>query len=63
MSSVEKIPPPPQAPDPDSCCGSGCVPCIYDYYDDALWKWREKYGDPEKYNEKTVARHGGKDNK
>ena len=23
-----------------SCCGRGCSPCIFDYYDDAMDRWR-----------------------
>lgn len=37
-------PPKPQRPDPNECCGSGCVPCVYDYYYDQLAEWEEKYG-------------------
>lgn len=40
-----KIPPPPEKPTPHECCASGCVPCIYDYYYDALDKWNDQYGD------------------
>jgi len=39
-----KIPPPPEKPTSNECCGSGCVPCIYDYYYDAFDKWNEQYG-------------------
>ena len=32
------------------CCGRGCCPCIFDYYDDALARWqaliRERGFDP-----------------
>lgn len=41
---MNKIPPPPEKPTPHECCGSGCVPCIYDYYYQALEKWEEQYG-------------------
>jgi hypothetical protein len=37
-------PPAPEKPDPNECCGSGCVPCIYDYYFDRLAKWEDEYG-------------------
>ncbi|MFT6408893.1 MAG: hypothetical protein ACJAQ6_002315 [Arenicella sp.] len=37
------IPPPPEKPTPHQCCGSGCVPCIYDYYYDALDKWNDEH--------------------
>jgi hypothetical protein len=39
------LPPRPEPPDPRDCCGSGCVRCIFDQYDDALAEW-----------ERTVAR-------
>jgi hypothetical protein len=36
-------PPPrrPEEPDPADCCGEGCVPCVYDRYDEALQRYRE----------------------
>jgi hypothetical protein len=45
MSNDQHLPldPPPQppvAPEPDECCNSGCVPCIYDLYDEALAQYR-----------------------
>ena len=38
-----KIPPKPEKPTPNECCGSGCNPCIFDYYYTQLEKWQEKY--------------------
>ena len=35
-------PRPPEEPDPADCCGEGCVRCIYDVYDDAVERYREK---------------------
>lgn len=44
-------PPPrrPEEPDPNDCCGEGCVRCIYDVHDEALERyakalaaWRER---------------------
>ncbi|WP_236585497.1 oxidoreductase-like domain-containing protein [Dyella sp. EPa41] len=36
-------PPPtrPQRPDDEDCCGQGCVPCIFDLYDEAMGRYRE----------------------
>lgn len=31
---------PPQEPHPDECCNRGCCPCIFDYYHDALTRWK-----------------------
>ncbi len=33
-------PKPPLKPDPAECCGRGCCPCIFDYYEDALERWK-----------------------
>jgi len=43
-----EIPPKPEKPTPEECCGSGCNPCIYDYYYRELEKWEEKYQPPSK---------------
>lgn len=41
----------PTPPEPYECCQSGCIPCIYDLYNDemdryreALKVWRERHG-------------------
>ncbi|OZI17696.1 oxidoreductase [Bordetella genomosp. 7] len=34
-------PQPPQAPEPGDCCQSGCIPCVYDLYDEAMERYRE----------------------
>lgn len=34
-------PQPPVEPDALDCCGEGCVPCIYDHYENALAAYRE----------------------
>lgn len=48
-SGARDIPPPPEKPEPIECCGSGCVPCISDYYYDRLDAWEAKYGPLENY--------------
>ena len=44
------FPRPPDEPDPQTCCQRGCVPCIFDYYDQALERWETRVlslgGDP-----------------
>ena len=51
MASTDDFPPPPRRPDEAECCGQGCDPCIFDYYERALERWRERVlamgGDPE----------------
>jgi hypothetical protein len=48
---VSDWPEPPKEPHPDECCGRGCCPCVFDYYQNALERWkaavREMGGDPE----------------
>jgi hypothetical protein len=36
------FPAPPTKPDPAECCDRGCDPCIFDYYDRALERWKAK---------------------
>ena len=36
------LPKPPGRPDIAECCQRGCVPCIFDYYDGALARWRKR---------------------
>ena len=35
------IPQPPNKPADYECCNRGCCPCIFDYYWDALARWKE----------------------
>jgi hypothetical protein len=35
-------PVPPVEPDPGDCCGNGCDPCIFDYYEEARQHYRER---------------------
>jgi len=41
MTSIDPgpRPEPPIAPDLDDCCRSGCVPCVFDLYEDALARY------------------------
>lgn len=34
-------PEPPQPPEPSDCCQSGCIPCVYDLYDEARERYQE----------------------
>jgi hypothetical protein len=45
-------PEPPERPLPEDCCQSGCNPCVFDLYDDALERyeaalhaWRARHAD------------------
>lgn len=37
-----RLPPPPQPPDPSECCNSGCEPCVFELYEDALERWEAR---------------------
>ncbi|PCE22909.1 oxidoreductase [Paraburkholderia acidicola] len=40
-SSADDPPPqPPRRPEPDDCCRSGCEPCVFDLYDEAVERYR-----------------------
>lgn len=48
-------PVPPEAPAPEECCNSGCIPCVYDTYNEAmddyreaLKAWRARHPEPSK---------------
>uniref|UniRef100_A0A7N0UFV5 Oxidoreductase-like domain-containing protein n=1 Tax=Kalanchoe fedtschenkoi TaxID=63787 RepID=A0A7N0UFV5_KALFE len=38
-----RVPPPPEKPLPDDCCGSGCVRCVWDVYYDELEEYNKLY--------------------
>jgi len=38
----EAIEAPPTRPEALECCGTGCSPCIFDYYYQSLDKWEER---------------------
>lgn len=33
---------PPRRPGNDECCGCGCIPCIFDLYDEHLQRYQEE---------------------
>ena len=39
MTESDPRPEPPERPTPEMCCGRGCIPCIYDYYEEALARY------------------------
>lgn len=38
----DPMPLPPEAPDINACCGSGCDPCIFDAHDMAMDEHRQR---------------------
>jgi Oxidoreductase-like protein, N-terminal len=39
MIEEDPRPTPPERPAPEMCCGRGCIPCIYDDYEEALARY------------------------
>lgn len=38
---LDPEPTPPQPPEAGDCCGSGCVMCVFDYYDEQLQRYEQ----------------------
>jgi hypothetical protein len=38
----DDLDPKPLPPAPGECCGCGCSPCILDYYEEELARWKER---------------------
>ncbi len=34
-------PDPPRKPEPHECCGTGCIPCVMDIYEEELWQYEK----------------------
>lgn len=39
--NADPRPLPPRRPGNDECCGSGCIPCIFDLYDEQMQRYEE----------------------
>jgi hypothetical protein len=38
--NANPLPPkPPRKPEPHECCGTGCIPCVMDIYEEELWEY------------------------
>lgn len=37
-------PDPPRKPEPHECCGTGCIPCVMDIYEEELWQYEKDLG-------------------
>lgn len=37
--ATDPRPQPPRQPEPEECCRSGCTPCVFDLYDEALTRY------------------------
>ena len=36
------LPDPPEKPQDSDCCGTGCIPCVFDIYEEEMSKWRRE---------------------
>jgi hypothetical protein len=54
-------PTPPPAPGPDECCQSGCEPCVYDLYWQAVERYERALAEWEARQAKTGAGVNGSD--
>ena len=34
-------PTPPRKPEPHECCGTGCIPCVMDIYEEELYEYEK----------------------
>lgn len=41
-SRANSLPCPPLKPEDSDCCGSGCVPCVFDIYEQDLKIWKQE---------------------
>lgn len=41
MNSTTAKPIPPRKPEPYECCGTGCIPCVMDIYEEELWQYEK----------------------
>ena len=32
---------PPRKPEPQECCGTGCIPCVMDIYEEELYEYEK----------------------
>lgn len=55
-NNTDKPPVPPVRPELEDCCHSGCEPCIFDLYEDAMDRYRSEL-------QAWEMRHSGKKNK
>lgn len=51
----------PRMPDDDACCGTGCVRCVFDIYDDNLMRWETRRDDSVKEQVKEYEKRHNTD--
>jgi len=38
---IPPVPSPPRKPEPHECCGTGCIPCVMDIYEEELFEYEK----------------------
>ncbi|MBL0124879.1 MAG: hypothetical protein IPP88_19905 [Betaproteobacteria bacterium] len=38
---ISFVPLPPRKPEPHECCGTGCIPCVMDIYEEELFDYEK----------------------
>jgi hypothetical protein len=49
-------PTPPRKPEPNECCGTGCIPCVMDLYEEDLQRYEEELAAWNKAQRETYLR-------
>ncbi|MEK7321298.1 MAG: oxidoreductase-like domain-containing protein [Pseudomonadota bacterium] len=52
-------PAPPERPGDNECCGSGCDPCVFDFYNDEMERYRQEL---RAWEARQAARQAARDN-
>ncbi len=42
VSPLMDKPQPPRKPEPNECCGTGCIPCVMDLYEEDLLEYEQR---------------------
>lgn len=45
IAKAAGVPPPPQKPEPEECCGAGCIPCVLETYEQEMEHWALQHGE------------------
>ena len=54
MSATSKLTPP-RKPEPQECCGTGCIPCVMDLYEEELWEYERALKNSQAINPSSDA--------
>ncbi len=55
---AQRLPPKPEKPLPEDCCGGGCDPCVFELYEEELERWQARV-DAIRARNSDTSRRGG----